>query len=597
MCTGVAGQELPAGGLADKRMKLLLIEDNADDAAFLAASIRRQKAGEIELVNARSLAEAQAALRGTSFDCVLLDLNLPDASGLACVEAVQGMNNRLPIVVLSGQDDEDLAVSILNRGVQDYLVKWEGQGRTILRSLRYAIERKRSELKLEYLAQFDPLTEIGNRQYFQDQLKRATARARRDGTRVALFFLDIDQFKFVNDTLGHHAGDQLLQEVAQRISTQVRTGDVMARLGGDEFAILMEGVGTTVDASNVAEQLLAVIEAPFTIDGRQMKVSASIGITFYPTANDDTVRLLRNADIAMYQAKDAGRNNFKFFTERMHTELIEYHEFERDIAEALRRHDFRLAYQPKINVITRKLHGLEALLRWDCPRRGPVSPAKIIPVAESAGHIVQLGYWVLQKTCETLRQWHLDGLPLVPVSVNVSSRQFQQSDFERKVLATLEHHGIDPRLIELEITEGLLMEDTEQAGRTLRNLKAAGLRVSVDDFGTGHSCLSYLRRFPIDVLKIDRSFVKEVTESEDSRIIIDAIISLARSLKLETVAEGVETHEQLDYLIDRGCHLAQGFLFGKPMDAADIEPLLREILEHTSRSPVVVMPTSMAGRA
>ena len=597
MCTGVAGQELPAGGLADKRMKLLLIEDNADDAAFLAASIRRQKAGEIELVNARSLAEAQAALRGTTFDCVLLDLNLPDASGLACVEAVQGMNNRLPIVVLSGQDDEDLAVSILNRGVQDYLVKWEGQGRTILRSLRYAIERKRSELKLEYLAQFDPLTEIGNRQYFQDQLKRATARARRDGTRVALFFLDIDQFKFVNDTLGHHAGDQLLQEVAQRISTQVRTGDVMARLGGDEFAILMEGVGTTVDAANVAEQLLAVIEAPFTIDGRQMKVSASIGITFYPTANDDTVRLLRNADIAMYQAKDAGRNNFKFFTERMHTELIEYHEFERDIAEALRRHDFRLAYQPKVNVITRKLHGLEALLRWDCPRRGPVSPAKIIPVAESAGHIVQLGYWVLQKTCETLRQWHLDGLPLVPVSVNVSSRQFQQSDFERKVLATLEHHGIDPRLIELEITEGLLMEDTEQAGRTLRNLKAAGLRVSVDDFGTGHSCLSYLRRFPIDVLKIDRSFVKEVTESEDSRIIIDAIISLARSLKLETVAEGVETHEQLDYLIDRGCHLAQGFLFGKPMDAADIEPLLREILEHTSRSPVVVMPTSMAGRA
>jgi diguanylate cyclase (GGDEF)-like protein len=578
-------------------MKLLLIEDNADDAAFLAAAIRRQKAGEIELVNARSLAEAQAALRGTSFDCVLLDLNLPDASGLACVEAVQGMNNRLPIVVLSGQDDEDLAVSILNRGVQDYLVKWEGQGRTILRSLRYAIERKRSELKLEYLAQFDPLTEIGNRQYFQDQLKRATARARRDGTRVALFFLDIDQFKFVNDTLGHHAGDQLLQEVAQRISTQVRTGDVMARLGGDEFAILMEGVGTTVDASNVAEQLLAVIEAPFTIDGRQMKVSASIGITFYPTANDDTVRLLRNADIAMYQAKDAGRNNFKFFTERMHTELIEYHELERDIAEALRRHDFRLVYQPKVNVITRKLQGLEALLRWDCPRRGPVSPAKFIPVAESAGHIVQIGYWVLQKACETLRQWHLDGLPLVPVSVNVSSRQFQQSDFERKVLDTLEHHGIDPRLIELEITEGLLMEDTEQAGRTLRNLKAAGLRVSVDDFGTGHSCLSYLRRFPIDVLKIDRSFVKEVTESEDSRIIIDAIISLARSLKLETVAEGVETREQLDYLMDRGCHLAQGFLFGKPMDAADIEPLLREILEHTSRSPVVVMPTSMAGRA
>jgi diguanylate cyclase (GGDEF)-like protein len=344
-------------------MKLLLVEDNPDDAAFLGASLRRHRVGEVDLVHVCSLQEAVARMAGEPFDVVLLDLNLPDGNGLACVDAIQSVNDRLPIVVLSGQDNEEFAVSILNRGVQDYLVKWEGQGRTILRSVRYAIERKRSELRLNYLAQFDPLTEIGNRQYFHDQLQRAAARARREGGKVALFFLDIDQFKIVNDTLGHHAGDQLLQEVAQRLSSQVRTGDVMARLGGDEFAILMEGVGSVVDAATIAQQILEVIGAPFTIDGHQVNVTTSIGITFYPTDNSDTARLLKNADIAMYQAKDSGRNNFKFFTERMHTELVEYHDLERDIADALRNKSFRVVFQPKVNLVTRRLQGLEALLR------------------------------------------------------------------------------------------------------------------------------------------------------------------------------------------------------------------------------------------
>jgi diguanylate cyclase (GGDEF)-like protein len=576
-------------------MKLLLVEDNADDAAFLGASLRRQQAGQVDLVHVHTVKEAGARLAAEAFDCVLLDLLLPDAAGLECVDAVKAFDARIPVVVLSGQDDEEFAVSILNKGVQDYLVKWEGQGRTILRSIRYAIERKRAEERLNHLAQFDPLTEIGNRQYFQEQLAKATARARREGTKVALFFLDIDQFKMVNDTLGHHAGDQLLQEVAQRLSSQVRTGDVMARLGGDEFAILMEHVGTAVEAGTIAQQLLEVIEAPFVIDGHQVKVTTSIGITFYPSDNSDTMRLLKSADIAMYQAKDAGRNNFKFFTERMHTELVEYHDLERDIAEALRRQGFRLVFQPKVNLVTRQLQGLEALLRWDCPKRGEVSPARFIPVAETSGHIVPLGYWVLGRVAETIKAWEGQGLPLVPVSVNVSTRQFQQPDFQRRVAAVLEQHGVDPRLIELEMTEGLLMEDTEAAHRSLRLLKQLGVRLSIDDFGTGHSCLSYLRRFPIDVLKIDRSFVQEVGESEDSRIIIDAIISLARSLHLETVAEGVETNAQLDYLIGRGCRVAQGFLFGMPIAAAEIEPLLAELQGDESVGATAIMPAPATG--
>lgn len=565
-------------------MKLLLVEDSPEDAAFLAASLRRQQASDVAIVHVTTLQDAAAKLGAEPFDVVLLDLNLPDGNGLDCVDAIQAANERAPIVVLSGQDNEDFAISILNRGVQDYLVKWEGQGRTILRSIRYAIERKRAELRLNYLAQFDPLTELGNRQYFQDQLERATARARRQGGKVALFFLDIDQFKVVNDTIGHDAGDQLLREVARRLSSQIRAGDVMARLGGDEFAILMERITTVVDAAAIAQQMLEVIDAPFAINGHQLNVTTSIGITFFPTDNSEPMRLLKNADIAMYQAKGSGRNNFKFFTERMHTELVEYHEIERDIAEALRSHAFRLVFQPKVNLLNRRLQGLEALLRWECPKRGEVSPAKFIPVAEASGHIVPLGYWVLDHVCQTIQRWSKEGLPLVPVSVNVSTRQFQQPDFRRRVAAAIERHEVDPRLIELEMTEGLLMDDTDAAHRTLQQLKDLGVRISIDDFGTGHSCLSYLRRFPIDVLKIDRSFVSEVGESEDSRIIIDAIISLARSLQLDTVAEGVETNTQLDFLLERGCHVAQGYLFGMPMSPQQIEPLLRELLEDPSLS-------------
>jgi len=581
---------------ANVLMKLLLIEDNVDDVAFLGASLRRQRAGDVEIVHARTMGEARERLGERSFDVVLLDLHLPDASGLECVDAIKALDERVAIVVLSGQDDEEFAVSILNKGVQDYLVKWEGQGRTILRSIRYAIERKRAELRLNYLAQFDPLTKAGNRQYFHDQLHRATARARREARRVALFFLDIDQFKVINDTLGHHAGDQLLQEVARRLAGQVRAGDVMARLGGDEFAILMEGVGTPIEAGAVAEQLLRVIDAPFTIEGHQIKVTTSIGITFYPSDNSDTMRLLKNADIAMYQAKDSGRNNFKFFTERMHTELLEFHDLARDIATAIREGGFRLVFQPKVNLETRRLQGLEALLRWDCPKRGEVSPSRFIPVAEASGHIVPLGYWVLERVCEAIGHWRSQGLPLVPVSINVSTRQFQQADFQKRVASALAAHGLTSRLIELELTEGLLMEDTEAAHTALARLKDLGVPISIDDFGTGHSCLSYLRRFPIDVLKIDQSFVREIGDNEDSRIVIDAIISLARSLRLETVAEGVESNVQLDYLLERGCHIAQGHLFGMPMDAAEAEPLLRELLDCPSGvAASVIMPAVSFG--
>ncbi len=569
-------------------MKLLLVEDNPADADFLAASLRRQRASDIQIVNVATLAEAVAQLGLDKFDVVLLDLHLPDGSGLQCLDAIQAVDNEIPVVVLSGQDDEEFAVSVLNKGAQDYLVKWEGQGHSILRSIRYAMERKKADLRLTYLAQYDPLTGIPNRQFFNDQLTRATARARRDGRKVTLLYLDLDAFKVVNDTLGHDAGDRLLQEVADRIRRSVRTGDVVARLGGDEFAVMLEGLASPRDVEAMATGLLEVVSKPYHIADRQLTITTSIGITVFPSDNADTQMLLKNADIAMYQAKDSGRNNFKFFHQAMHASLVEYHELERDIREALQLGQFRLAYQPKVNVHINQLQGLEALLRWNSPARGVVNPGDFIPVAEESGHIIPLGYWVLNEVCRALNSWREKGLTLVPVSVNVSARQFQQPDFHKRIAEVLHKHDIDPSLIEIELTEGLMMEDTEAAQRELSQLKKIGLRISIDDFGTGYSCLSYLRRFPIDVLKIDRSFVMEIGSNRDGESIIDAIISLAKSLRLETVAEGVETPAQLNYLLDHGCHVVQGFLFGKPMEMHLIEPLLAALDQGGTDSTAVV---------
>ena len=572
-------------------MKLLLVEDNLEDADFLAASLRRHNVSDIELSHVTSIKAAVHKLRMQRFDVVLLDLHLPDGSGMECVDAIQATESTVPIVVLSGQDDEEFALSILNKGVQDYLVKWEGETRAILRAIRYAAERKRSELRLNYLAQYDALTEIPNRQHFQEQLERATARARREGRKVALFFLDLDQFKVVNDTLGHDAGDNLLREMAVRLRRSIRAGDVLARLGGDEFAVLLEGLDGALEAESIAKGILEVIAEPFNADGREINVTTSIGITIYPNDNSDVTTLLKNADIAMYQAKEQGRNNFKFFTERMHEELVEYHRLEHEIRDAISGEMFSLVFQPKVNLVTRKLQGLEALLRWEHPERGNMPPADFIPVAEQSGHIIPLGHWVLEEVCRTLNRWQAANLPLVPVSINVSARQFQQPDFHRRVADVLRHQHVDPKLVELELTEGLLMEDTESAQDALLQLKNTGVRVSIDDFGTGHSCLNYLRRFPIDVLKIDRSFISDIDHCEDSQVIVEAIISLARSLRMNTVAEGVETRDQLNFLVERGCIIAQGFLFGQPLVAREVMPFLEDLIEDapgfaTARLPV-----------
>ena len=563
-------------------MKILLVEDDSDDADFLRVSLARHN-GSVYITRAARLSDALSALRNDRFDVVLLDLHLPDGSGVECVEKVQQADTLMPIVVLSGHGDEDYAVEILNRGVQDYLVKWEGDGRIILRAIRYAIERKRADVKLNYLARYDALTGIPNRQYLRDQLERATTRALRSHTKVALLLLDLDRFKTVNDTLGHEFGDVLLRAVVQRLSSSVRKGDLLARLGGDEFAVLLEDVGGPLDLEAIAGSIVGGFQEPFHVGGRQISVTASVGITVCPVDSADPQALLNNADIAMYQAKEQGRNTFKFFTSSMHEEILSYHRLETDLKNAIAEQQFELVYQPQFGLTDHRIHAVEALLRWNHPTRGRLGPNEFISVAEESGYIIPLGLWVIEQVCRQLKAWQVAGLPVPRVAINVAAVHFRQPGFADDVRSVLQFHSVDPGLIELELTEGSLMEDTESTRSCLRGLKDIGVRLAIDDFGTGYSCLSYLRRFPLDVLKIDRSFVADVATSEDAQAICGAILSIAHRLSLDVVAEGIESEQQLAFLTKQGCHFGQGFYFSVPLDPEAIGTMMADRGAQTAR--------------
>jgi len=558
-------------------MRVLLVEDDDDDAVFLKTCLRRQDSKAVELVRAATMANALSTLRGSQFDVILLDLNLPDSTGQDSVHRIQGADPTVPIVVLSGEGNEDFAVGILNRGVQDYLVKWEGDGRTILRSIRYAIERKRSDERLSFLAQYDPLTEIPNRRHFKDQLERASTRARRGNKKIGVLFLDLDRFKTVNDTLGHQSGDALLGMVVERLKTCVRSGDLLARLGGDEFALMLEDTEGPLALEAAAKKILAVFKKPFAVGPRQISITASVGITVYPNDTNDPMALLNNADIAMYQAKEAGRNNFTFFTQNMHEEIIRYHQLETDLGKALQRSEFTLVYQPQIGLEDGRVHALEALLRWEHPERGLVMPSQFISVAEESGHIVPIGLWVLERVCRQIREWQAASEPVMRVAVNVAPANFEQPDFHRHVEATLARYEIQPDLIELEVTEGTLMANTDSVEESLRKLKLTGVRLSVDDFGTGHSCLNYLRQFPIDVLKIDRSFVMDLGRNEHGTAICGLVLSIARSLNLEVVAEGVENNTQLEFLKKHHCEYVQGQYYSMPVPPDELPEIFKAI--------------------
>jgi diguanylate cyclase (GGDEF)-like protein/PAS domain S-box-containing protein len=442
-------------------------------------------------------------------------------------------------------------------------------------------ERKQSEQTIHHLAFHDALTGLPNRRLFRDRLLHALASAERKHDGFALMLLDLDHFKKINDTLGHDAGDELLVIVAKRLGAVLRKVDTLARMGGDEFALIAVDVAEPKDAAHIAEALQQALRAPVQLQGRELFLSTSVGITIYPNDADDVDSLVKNADIALYRAKDLGRDNFQFFTPQMNAALVQRQQMENSMRFALERGQFLLMYQPQVNLADGTMHCVEALIRWHHPEQGMIAPADFIPLAEETGMILAIGDWVLRTACAQARAWQLAGMPM-RVAVNLSARQFKQGDIANQVENILRETGLDSQFLEIEMTEGMLLEDTAQTSATLDTLHRMGLQISIDDFGTGYSSLSYLKRLPLDILKIDQSFVRDIHTDADDRSIVTAVIALAHSLHLSVVAEGVETPEQLAFLRALGCDTIQGFLFSRPVPPDEVLALFRagRRLEH-----------------
>ncbi|WP_207062171.1 EAL domain-containing protein [Motiliproteus sp. SC1-56] len=426
---------------------------------------------------------------------------------------------------------------------------------------------KQAEKELTQLAYYDPLTALPNRALFRDRLAQEIAATRRQQGRFALFFIDLDRFKDINDSLGHNLGDQLLHEMACRLARLVRETDTAARLGGDEFTLIMAEVNRLESVTQMAERLLSTLGHPVSLAGQEVQVGASIGIALFPEDGDNSESLIQHADMAMYQAKSQGRNNFQFYTHSLQEQVLQRMALERELRLAIQEQQFCLYYQPQLDLNSGQVVGAEALVRWIHPHRGLVSPLDFIPLAEESGLIIPLGQWILEEACRQMRQWHTDGLEHLLVAVNLSARQFSSPELLDQVLQALQDSGLPPQSLELELTESMLVEDSKGAAATLNQLRELGVQLSIDDFGTGYSSLAYLKRFQLDHLKIDQGFVRDLTVDSEDAAIVKAIILMSRGLGLNVIAEGIETTRQKDFLVAQGCPRGQGYLFSAPLPA------------------------------
>jgi diguanylate cyclase (GGDEF)-like protein/PAS domain S-box-containing protein len=685
---------------------LLLVEDNPGDVRLFREMFNEQGPHNTKMTHVTSMSDAESYLSERSVDIILLDLGLPDVHGLAAVRRAHAAAPRVPLVVLTGLDDELLAAMALQQGAQDYLIKGQIETRGLLRALRYAIERnimeealfeekERAQVTLDsigdavgctdvfgritflnlvaeemtgwlgkeaagrpiaeifrirdatnhetdqnpleteigqdrsvnlpsnfvlirrdgseipvedsvspihdrhgrttgsvivlrdvsaaraaaqqmaYYAQHDFLTGLPNRMLLNDRVGQAIISAPRHKKQVAVLFLDLDGFKHINDSLGHAVGDRILQSVAQRLVGCVRESDTVSRQGGDEFVVLLSEVEHAEDVAIAATRMLQAVAAPHSIDQHDLQVNSSIGVSIYPDDGPDAETLIKNADTAMYQAKENGRQSYQFFKPAMNVRAVERQSIEGSLRRALERQEFMLHYQPKIDLATGTITGAEALIRWEHPTRGTISPAQFIPVAEDCGLMLPIGAWVLREACQQARACADAGLPKMTMAVNVSAMEFRNEHFLGGLLAILRETGFDPRSLEVELTESVLMRHAESTASILQALREIGVQVAVDDFGTGYSSLSYLSRFPIDALKIDQSFVRQLKTSREDAIIVTAVIGMARSLNLRVVAEGVETLEQLAFLREHQCDEAQGYYFSRPVPSLQFATLLK----------------------
>ncbi len=461
------------------------------------------------------------------------------------------------------------------------------EGNADLRRAKEALEKdvsesKRHEEEVKHLAFHDPLTGLPNRLLFSDRLAMALSQARRHRKKLATFFMDIDNFKVINDTLGHTVGDKLLLLVTERLRTCVREEDTLARFGGDEFILLVTGIASEHDVATVSQKILETIRAPFLLDGREVSITISVGASVFPVDGPDPDLLVRNADAAMYRAKQQGRNRYQLFTPGTSAASPERQAIEKQLRNALRAGEFLLHYQPIVDLNDGQITGVEALLRWQS-RGGPVSPADFMPVAENSDLIVPISRWVLRSACAQTSSWQLETNSRLTVAINLSSRVFQQTDLVGEISEALDEAQLSPSSLDLEITESSAMQNVEYSATVLRRLKDLGVHISLDDFGTGYSSLSYLKRLPIDRIKIDQSFVQNVTHDPDDSAIVSAVIAMTHRLKRVAVAEGIETKQQLSFLREQSCDHGQGFLFSRPLPFSELQPALEQ--SHRNVSP------------
>jgi len=559
-------------GPSGEGVRVLFIGPSEEDAAFVSDLLARSTAIRFDVTHAARLAEGLARSEAAPVDVLLLRVDASDLPRLASLTQARLSAPLLPVVVFSEVSDEATALRSLQAGARGFVVKSELNTRNLVTALGAALESHRMILQLNtarerarHLATHDQLTGLANRSLFHDRLTQALAAASRSRQRLAVLFIDLDDFKSINDSLGHAVGDGLLRSLSRRIAASLRETDTAARLGGDEFAVLLTHLASEIDAATVARKLLAVLSEPIHFRSQSTAIRCSIGIATFPRDTADPEDLLKRADTAMYHAKESGGGRFEFYTEEMNAAIQKRIALEVRMHTALDDGDFRLYYQPQFDLTRGRIIGAEALLRWQHPELGLVAPAHFLPIAEETGLIVPIGDWVLRTACEQSARWSREGHRGLRVSVNVSSQQFLEPDFAGVVRKALDASGLAPMSLELEITESSLLRDVNITVDTLRALKDLGVRLAIDDFGTGYSALAYLKRLPIDVLKIDQSFVRTLTTDPADATITETIVQLAAGLNLTTIAEGVETLEQLLLLGSYGCTRMQGYLFGKPV--------------------------------
>ena len=571
----------------DEEVKILLIDDNENDYLITSRLISGIPHRRYAMEWVSDLDKAVEAISRKPYDVLLVDYRLGMMTGLEVIDEVQKITRDIPFIMLTGMEGYDIDVLSMKKGASDFLRKDKIDGERLERSIRYSLEKKKSEMQIAYLAYYDQLTSLPNRIFFKEQLNFSLSHAIRYGRMLAVLYLDLDNFKYVNDSLGHHCGDLLLKEVAKRLHSSVRKSDIIARndmqtvvdtvarMGGDEFTISLTEIHTYEDTSIVSSRIMENLGKSFLIDGHEVFTGVSIGIALYPADARDSEALLKCADAAMYDAKKQGKNCYQFYTKSMQDEILDKIHLYNDIQKAGERDEFLLHYQPQMDLVSGKLTGLEALIRWNSAQRGLVQPMGFIPFAEThhlAGFIMD---WVIQDVCRQLCEWALPDLQLLPISINVPVNQIKKPDFAEHVMKIIGSYGLRAELFVLEVTESIFTDDMSIINSKLGELRSLGFHLAIDDFGTGFSSLNRLRQIPCNTLKIGKSFIQCMNDRPTDAAIVGSIVSLAHGLKMRVLAEGVDTAEQFDSLRRLHCDNIQGNLLNPPLPKEKLPEILK----------------------